>query len=153
MTRIFVLKFGIKLWTGIIVIAQKPLCLQMRGCYICDHMVDIFITTYAIMKGFTDINRQKVIWDVFPTMLEIAIFWFQIHITNGLNSLHRKWRTGNQYRVTAVEIRMRSNLELLPVMNVKKWLKIAVCSSPLDIYHRTDNIIKQSFISSSSCPK
>jgi hypothetical protein len=67
-------------------------------------------------------------------MVEIAIFWFQIHITNGLNSLHRKWRTGNQYRVTAVEIRMRSNLELLPVMNVKKWLKIAVCSSPLNIW-------------------
>ena len=35
-------------------------------------------------------------------------------------------------------------------MNVKKWLKIAVCSSPLNIYHGTDNIIKQSFISSSS---
>jgi hypothetical protein len=78
-------------------------------------------------------------------MVEIAIFWFQIHITNGLNSLHRKWRTGSQYRVTAAEIQMRSNLELLPVMNVKKWLKIAVCSSPLSIYHGTDNIIKQSF--------
>jgi hypothetical protein len=48
--------------------------------------------------------------------------------------MHRKWRTGNQYRVTAAEIRMRSNLELLLVMNVKKWLKIAVCSSPLNIY-------------------
>ena len=86
-------------------------------------------------------------------MVEIAIFWFQIHITNGLNSLHRKWYTGNQYRVTAAEIQMRSNLELLSVMNVKKWLKIAVCSSPLNIYHETDNIIKQNFISSSSCPK
>jgi hypothetical protein len=90
-------------------------------------------------------------------MVEIAIFWFQIHITNGLNSLHWKWRTGNQYRVTAAENRMRSNLELLPVMNVKKWLKIAVCSSTLNIYiclyHGIDNIIKQSFISSSSCPK
>ena len=32
-------------------------------------------------------------------------------------------------------VRMRSNLELLPVMNVKKLLKIAVCSSPLSIYH------------------
>jgi hypothetical protein len=88
-------------------------------------------------------NREWVILDEVPTMVEIEIFWFQIHITNGLNSLHRKWRTGNQYRVTAVEIRMRSNLELLPVMNVKKWLKIAVCSSPLNIYHGTDNIIKQ----------
>jgi hypothetical protein len=42
-------------------------------------------------------------------------------------------------------------LELLPVMNAKKLLKIAVCSSPLNIYHGTDNIIKQSFISSSFC--
>jgi hypothetical protein len=31
-------------------------------------------------------------------------------------------------------------------MNVKKWLKLTVCSSPLNIYHGTDNIIKQSFI-------
>jgi hypothetical protein len=68
-------------------------------------------------------------------MVEIAIFWFQIHITNGLNSLHRKWHTGNQYMDKSAENRMRSNLELLPVMNVKKWLKIAVCSSPLNIYH------------------
>jgi hypothetical protein len=78
-------------------------------------------------------------------MVEIAIFWFQIHITNGLNSLHRKLRTGNQYRVTAADNRMHSNLELLPVLNVKKWLKIAVCSSPLNMYHGTDSIIKQSF--------
>ena len=83
-------------------------------------------------------------------MVDIAIFWFQIHITNGLNSLHRKWHTGSQYRVKSAENWMRSNLELLPVMNVKKWFKIAVCSSPLSIYHGTDNIIKQSFISSSS---
>ena len=76
-------------------------------------------------------------------MVEIAIFWFQIHITNVLNSLHQKWHTGNQYRVKSAENRMHSNLELLPVMNVKKWLKIAVRSSPLNIYHETDNIIKQ----------
>jgi hypothetical protein len=41
---------------------------------------------------------------------------------NGLNSLHRKWHTGNQYRAKSAENRMRSNLELLPVMNVKKLL-------------------------------
>jgi peroxiredoxin family protein len=115
------------------------------------------------------------------------------HITNGLNSLHRKWHTGNQYMVKSAENRMHSNLEgcrvfrtgvkmysetfrtyfsthrfvinslikmlyvvetleLLPIMNVTKWLKIAVCSNSLNIYHGTDNIIKQSFISSSSCP-
>jgi hypothetical protein len=33
------------------------------------------------------------------------------HITNGLNSLHRKWYTGNQYMVKSAENRMRSNLE------------------------------------------
>jgi hypothetical protein len=60
-----------------------------------------------------------VIWDEVPTMVEIAIFWFQIHITNGLNFMHRKWHTGNQYMVKSAENRMRSNLELLPVMNVK----------------------------------
>ena len=98
-------------------------------------------------------SKLHLVWDEVPTMVEIAIFWFQIHITNGLNSLHRKWHTINQYRVTTAENRMCSNLELLPVMNVKKWLEIAVCSSPLNINHGTDNIIKQSFISSSSCPK
>ena len=86
-------------------------------------------------------------------MVEISIIWFQIHITNGLNSLHRKWHIRNQYMVKSAENRMHSNLELLLVMNVKKWLKIAVCSSRLNIYHGTDNIVKQSFISSSSCPK
>jgi hypothetical protein len=32
----------------------------------------------------------KLIWDEVPTMVEIAIFWYQIHITNGLNFMHRK---------------------------------------------------------------
>jgi hypothetical protein len=57
-------------------------------------------------------------------MVEIAIFWFQIHITNGLNFMHRKWYTGNQYMVKSAENRMRSNLELLPVTNVKSRNKI-----------------------------
>ena len=35
------------------------------------------------------------------------------------------------------EIRMRSNLELLPVMNVNKWLKIAVCSSQQALVSQT----------------
>jgi hypothetical protein len=39
--------------------------------------------------------------------------------TNGLNFMHRKWYTGNQYMVKSAENRMRSNLELLPVINVK----------------------------------
>jgi hypothetical protein len=33
------------------------------------------------------------------------------HITNGLNSLHRKWYNGNQYMIKSAENRMRSNLE------------------------------------------
>ena len=41
------------------------------------------------------------------------------YITNGLNFMHRKWHTGNQYMVKSAENRMRSNLELLPVINVK----------------------------------
>ena len=52
-------------------------------------------------------------------MVEIAIFWFQIHITNGLNFIHRKRYTGNQYMVKSSENRMRSNLELRPVINAK----------------------------------
>ena len=38
---------------------------------------------------------------------------------NGLNFMHRKWYTGNQYMVKSAENRMRSNLELLPVINIK----------------------------------
>jgi hypothetical protein len=52
-------------------------------------------------------------------MVEIAIFWFQIHITNGLNFMHRKRHTGNQYMVKSAENQMHSNLELLPVINAK----------------------------------
>ena len=109
------------------------------------------LDTIVFVKQYKEYFRFAIIWDEVPAMVEIAIFWFQIHITNGLNSLHRKWHTGNQYMVKSADNWMRSNLELLPVMNVKKLLKIAVCSSPLNIYHGTDNIIKQSFISSSSC--
>jgi hypothetical protein len=63
--------------------------------------------------------ENLLLWDEVPTMVEIAIFWFQIHITNGLNFMHRKWHTGNQYMVQSAENRMRSNLELLPIINVK----------------------------------
>ena len=52
-----------------------------------------------------------ILWDKVPTMVEIAIFWFQIHITNGLNFMHRKWHTENQYMVKSAENRMSSNLE------------------------------------------
>jgi hypothetical protein len=52
-------------------------------------------------------------------MVEIAIYSFQIHMTNGLNVMHRTWHTGNKYMVKSAESRMRSNLELLPVINVK----------------------------------
>jgi hypothetical protein len=31
-----------------------------------------------------------ILWDEVPTMVEIAIFRFQIHITNGLNFMHQK---------------------------------------------------------------
>jgi hypothetical protein len=58
-----------------------------------------------------DITKIHLIWDEVPTMVEIAIFWFLIHITNDLNSLHRKWHTGNQCMVKSAENRMRSNLE------------------------------------------
>jgi hypothetical protein len=95
------------------------------GPFNFDHIISY--STYSTQEF-----SHGIIWDEVPTMVEIAIFWFQIHITNGFKSLHRKWHTGNQYRVKSAENRMRSNLKLLQVMNVKKWLKIAVCSSPLD---------------------
>jgi hypothetical protein len=88
-----------------------------------------FICCYNLVVRHVILS--SIIWDEVPTMVEIAIFWFQIHITNGQIFMHRKWRTGNQYMVKSAENRMRSNLELL---NVKKWLKIAVCSSPLNFY-------------------
>ena len=67
----------------------------------------VFVTELAV-----------VIWGEVPTMVEIAIFWFQIHITYSLNFMHRKWYTGNQYMAKSAENRMRSNMELLPVINV-----------------------------------
>ena len=70
-------------------------------------------------KTFEHVMCKNFIWDEVPTMVEIAIFWYQIHITNGLNFMHRKWYTGNQYMVKSAENWMRSNLELLPVINVK----------------------------------
>jgi hypothetical protein len=68
-------------------------------------------------KVFT--QEVAILWDEVRTMVELAIFWFQIHITNGLNFMHRKWHTGNQFMVKSAENRMRSNLELLPVINVQ----------------------------------
>jgi hypothetical protein len=62
---------------------------------------------------------MTLIWDEVPALVEIAIFWFQIHITNGLNFMHWKWHTGNQYMVKSAENRMCSYLEILPVINVK----------------------------------
>ena len=64
-------------------------------------------------------KNTHIIWDEVPTMVEIEIFWFQIHITNRQMFMHRKWRSGNQYMVKSAENRMRSNLELLQVINVK----------------------------------
>jgi hypothetical protein len=56
--------------------------------------------------------------------------------------MHRKWHTGNQYMAKSAENRMRSNLELLPVMNVKsrpqyisalkKWSRIYLGPKYLD---------------------
>ena len=69
--------------------------------------------------GYESWCNNVILWNEVPTMVEIAIFWFQIHITNGLNFMHRKWHTGNQYMVKSAENWMRSNLELLPVINVK----------------------------------
>ena len=74
------------------------------------------ITDYMWLN---ELDVPLIIWDFVPTMVEIAIFWFQIHITNGLNFMHRKWHTGNQYMVKSAENRMHSNLELFPVINVK----------------------------------
>jgi hypothetical protein len=45
--------------------------------------------------------------------------WFQIRITNGLNFMHQKWYTGNQYMVKSAENRMRSNLERWPLDSPK----------------------------------
>jgi hypothetical protein len=72
---------------------------------------------YLLLCTFKSVLQYNV--RMLIPMGEIAIFWFQIHITNGLNCMHRKWHPGNQYMVKSAEHRMRSNLELLPVMNDK----------------------------------
>ena len=73
-------------------------------------------------------------------MVEIAIFWFQIHITNGF--MHRKWHTGNQYMVKSAENRMRSNLELPLVINAKRRPRyISALKKKLSpIYHCPKNL-------------
>jgi hypothetical protein len=54
---------------------------------------------WKLFVNFTLIQCIKIVlWDQVPTMVEIAIFWFQIHITNGLNFMHRKWYTGSSSR-------------------------------------------------------
>ena len=80
-------------------------------------------------------NLQNLIWDEVPTMVEIAIFWFQIHITNGLNSLHQKWHTGNQYMVKSAEYRMRSDLE-----GCRTFRKQVVSYLDLDVSYRGKNV-------------
>ena len=79
----------------------------------------ITLTSEIVILLNLDLDNL-IIWDEVPTMVEIAIFSFQIHITNGLNFMHRKWYTGNQYMVKSAENRMRNNLELFPVINVKR---------------------------------
>ena len=97
--------------------------------FIVDYSITKFQINQDSVEAWKLLNRYivqwdgiyccTIIWDEVPTMVEIAIFWFQIHITNGLNFMHRKWHTGNQYMAKSAENRMRSNLELLPVINVK----------------------------------
>jgi hypothetical protein len=56
--------------------------------------------------------------------------------------MHRKWHTGNQYMVKSAANRMRSNLELLPVMNVKscpQYISALQMSSP--IYLGPTNVV------------
>jgi hypothetical protein len=48
--------------------------------------------------------------------------------------MHRKWYTGNQYMAKFAENRMRSNLELLSVINVKsrpRYISALKKSSPI----------------------
>jgi hypothetical protein len=52
----------------------------------------------------------------------LSICWNR---ANGLNFMHPKWHTGSQYMVKSAESRMRSNLELLPVINANNWLKFS----------------------------
>jgi hypothetical protein len=86
-------------------------------------------------RMFRNLVVSYLVWDEVPTMVEITIFWFQIHITNGLNSLHRKWHTGNQYMVKSAENRMRSNLE-----GCRTFRNLVVSYLPRDITYRGKNV-------------
>jgi hypothetical protein len=68
----------------------------------------IFILHFAI--------KVKLVWDEVPTMVEIAILWFQIHSTNGSNSLHRKWQNRKPMVGITGGIRLRkgSRVHILP---------------------------------------
>ena len=81
------------------------------------------------------IAEKHLIWNEVSTMVEIAIFWFQIHITNGLNSLHRKWHTENQYMVKSAENQMRSNLE-----GCRTFRNLVVSYLDRDVSYRGTNV-------------
>ena len=85
--------------------------LHVSRKYFKYQICNMILKAYLCFNNFIDWFDYLIIWDEVPTMVEIAIFWFQIHITNGLNFMHRKWHTGNQYMVKSAENRMRSNLE------------------------------------------
>ena len=72
---------------------------------------NMILKAYLCFNDFIDWFDYLIIWDEVSTMVEIAIFWFQINITNGLIFMHRKWHTGNQYMVKLAENWMPSNLE------------------------------------------
>ena len=99
------------------------LLFSWEGCFLFCVCVCVCVHWLQMKDGRSLIHHRclnfLVIWDEVPTMVEIVIFWSQIHITNALNFMHRKWYTGNQYMVKSAENRMRSTLELLPVINVK----------------------------------
>ena len=86
-----------------------PMRLKNRGWLVRYRMTEILplnqVTTGCVSGHCLSLGiicLYPIIWDEVPTMVEIAIFWFQIHITNGLNFMHRKWHTGNQYMVKSV---------------------------------------------------
>ena len=106
MVRFSVVRFG----NGPFWLWDETSCSRWQNSLYCSQL-----STSSVMfnnfNNFIDWFDYLIIWDEVPTMVEIAIFWFQIHITNGLNFMHRKWHTGNQYMVKSAENRMRSNLE------------------------------------------
>jgi hypothetical protein len=93
------------------------------GLHTTWHMC-VFHDQYTLTNDVLHITLcVDITWDEVPTMVEIAIFWFQIHITNGLNFMYRKWHIGNQYMVKS---NSNNSAPSIPYRYLRAWTLLVI---------------------------